>query len=124
MHLHCDIFEAINIQNEGYSSVKHTLNTRQLLIVSTAILQKVLSASVTVDKVKISEIGKGILVFAAIAPGDTEKDAENLANKILKFKLWDDEETGARVRGISLHLPQHQLLVLLLHTDCYRLIST
>ncbi|KKA29136.1 hypothetical protein TD95_003481, partial [Thielaviopsis punctulata] len=61
-----------------------------------AILQRVLSASVTVDKVKISEIGKGVLVFAAIAPGDTEKDAENLANKILKFKLWDDEETGAR----------------------------
>ncbi|PHH55834.1 D-tyrosyl-tRNA(Tyr) deacylase [Ceratocystis fimbriata CBS 114723] len=61
-----------------------------------AILQRVLSASVTVDQVKISEIGKGILVFAAIAPGDTEKDAETMANKILKFKLWDDEEAGTR----------------------------
>ncbi|KAL2889378.1 D-tyrosyl-tRNA(Tyr) deacylase [Ceratocystis lukuohia] len=61
-----------------------------------AILQRVLSASVTVDQVKISEIGKGILVFAAIALGDTEKDAETMANKILKFKLWDDEEAGTR----------------------------
>ncbi|KAL5624613.1 hypothetical protein BROUX41_004673 [Berkeleyomyces rouxiae] len=61
-----------------------------------AILQKVLSASVTVDKVKISEIGKGVLVFAAIAPDDTEKDAEIMANKILKFKLWDDEDAGTR----------------------------
>ncbi|KAG4440512.1 hypothetical protein IFR05_003982 [Cadophora sp. M221] len=59
-----------------------------------AILQRVLSASVTVDKQLVSSIGKGILVFAAVAPGDTEKDAENLASKILKMRLWDDEAGG------------------------------
>ncbi|XMA07472.1 hypothetical protein WAI453_000263 [Rhynchosporium graminicola] len=59
-----------------------------------AILQRVLSASVTVDKQLISSIGKGILVFAAVAPGDTEKDAESLASKILKMRLWDDEAGG------------------------------
>jgi hypothetical protein len=57
----------------------------------------VLSASVTVDKQLISSIGKGILVFAAVAPGDTEKDADALAAKVLKMKLWDDE-AGGRVR--------------------------
>lgn len=57
----------------------------------TAILQRVLSASVTVDQQVVSSIGKGILVFAAIAPGDTEKEAESMASKILKLKLWDDE---------------------------------
>jgi len=57
-------------------------------------LQRVLSASVTVDKQLISSIGKGILVFAAVAPGDTEKDAENLATKLLKIRLWDDEQGG------------------------------
>lgn len=50
-----------------------------------------LSASVTVDQQVVSSIGKGILVFAAIAPGDTEKEAESMASKILKLKLWDDE---------------------------------
>ncbi len=55
-----------------------------------------LSASVTVDKQLISSIEKGILVFAAVAPGDTEKDADTLAAKILKMRLWDDE-AGARV---------------------------
>ncbi|APA11559.1 hypothetical protein sscle_08g063290 [Sclerotinia sclerotiorum 1980 UF-70] len=59
-----------------------------------AILQRVLSASVTVDKQLISSIGKGILVFAAVAPGDTEKDAESLAAKVLKMRLWDDENGG------------------------------
>ncbi|PMD25386.1 deacylase [Hyaloscypha hepaticicola] len=59
-----------------------------------AILQRVLSASVTVDKQLISSIGKGILVFAAVAPGDTEKDAEQLASKVLKLRLWDGEDGG------------------------------
>lgn len=57
-----------------------------------------LSASVTVDKELISSIGRGVLVFAAMAPGDTEKDAETLANKVLKLRLWDDED-GGRVRS-------------------------
>ncbi|KAH6874702.1 D-Tyr tRNAtyr deacylase-like domain-containing protein [Thelonectria olida] len=60
-----------------------------------AILQRVLSASVTVDKEVVSSIGKGVLVFAAVAPGDTEKEADSLANKVLKMKMWDDE-AGAR----------------------------
>ena len=53
-----------------------------------------LSASVTVEKELVSSIGKGILVFAAVAPGDTEKDAESLAAKVVKLRLWDDEEGG------------------------------
>ncbi|KAL2264452.1 hypothetical protein VTK26DRAFT_17 [Humicola hyalothermophila] len=60
-----------------------------------AILQRVLSASVTVDHEVVSKIGKGVLVFAAVAPGDTEKEADSLAAKVLKLKLWDDE-SGAR----------------------------
>lgn len=63
-----------------------------------AILQRVLSASVTVDKQLISSIGKGVLVFAAVAPGDTEKDADALAVKVLKMRLWDDE-SGGRVKA-------------------------
>lgn len=48
----------------------------------------------TVDKELVSNIGRGILVFAAVAPGDTEKEVDSLANKILKMKLWDDEAGG------------------------------
>lgn len=53
-----------------------------------------LSASVTVDNEVISSIGKGVLVFAAVAPGDTEKEAESMAAKVLKMKLWDDDSGG------------------------------
>ena len=59
-----------------------------------AIIQRVLSASVTVDKQLISSIGKGVLVFAAVAPEDTRKDAESMASKVLKLKMWPDEAGG------------------------------
>lgn len=65
-----------------------------------------LSASVTVEQELVSSIGKGILVFAAMAPGDTEKDAESLANKVLRLKLWDDEN-GGRVITRSAPPPPH-----------------
>lgn len=55
-----------------------------------------ISASVTVDKQVVSCIGKGILVLAAVAPGDTEKEVDALAAKVLKMRLWDEEATGSR----------------------------
>ncbi|KAI6383608.1 hypothetical protein MCOR25_000061 [Pyricularia grisea] len=58
------------------------------------ILQRVLSASVTVDKKIVSSIGKGILVLAAVAPGDTEKECESMATKVLRMRLWDDDSGG------------------------------
>ena len=42
----------------------------------------------------MSSIGKGVLVFAAVAPGDTEKELNMIASKVLKMKLWDDEGGG------------------------------
>lgn len=52
-------------------------------------IQRVKSASVTVDGQLISTIGKGLLVFAAVAKDDTTKEVESMASKILKAKLWD-----------------------------------
>lgn len=56
-------------------------------------LQRVKSASVTVDGQLVSSIGKGILVLAAVSKDDTEKDVESMAAKVLKTKLWDDNST-------------------------------
>ena len=48
------------------------------------------------DKQLVSSIGKGVLVFAAVAPNDTEKEVEAMANKVLRMKLWPDVN-GANV---------------------------
>lgn len=58
-------------------------------------IQRVKSASVTVDGQLISTISKGILVFAAIGKDDSQKEAESMANKILKVKLWEGDD-GAK----------------------------
>ncbi|KAK6332526.1 D-tyrosyl-tRNA(Tyr) deacylase [Orbilia blumenaviensis] len=65
-----------------------------------AIVQRVLSASVTVDSQLVSSISKGLLVFAAVGPDDDESDAANLAGKVLKMKFWDDEEGGKWKRNV------------------------
>ena len=64
------------------------------LISELAVLQRVKSASVTVDGQLVSTIGKGLLIFAGIAKEDTLKDVESMADKILKAKLWDDDKGG------------------------------
>lgn len=60
------------------------------------------SASVTVDAQMISSIGKGVLVFAAVAPDDTVKEVESMAAKVLKLKMWPDE-VGGTVHMIFFH---------------------
>ncbi|PQK13950.1 hypothetical protein BB8028_0004g08810 [Beauveria bassiana] len=66
-----------------------------------AILQRVLSGSVTVEKELVSSIGRGVLVFAAVAPGDTEKEMESMANKVLRMKLWDDDSGGRWKKSVT-----------------------
>ena len=63
------------------------------------------SASVTVDSQLISSIGKGVLVFAAIAEKDTLKDAEAMAAKVLKIKMWEDD-TGRTVGLIPMKISE------------------
>ena len=68
----------------------------------------------TVEQQLISSIGKGVLVFAAVAPGDTRKDAEALARKVLKMKLWEAED-GTRVGEIDIPLAPSRQETLLTH---------
>ncbi|KAF2768564.1 putative aminoacyl-tRNA hydrolase [Teratosphaeria nubilosa] len=56
------------------------------------VIQRVKSASVTVDGQLISQIAKGILVFAAIDKNDTPKEVESMASKVLKVKLWEADD--------------------------------
>jgi D-tyrosyl-tRNA(Tyr) deacylase len=56
-----------------------------------AVIQRVTSASVTVDGEKISEIDLGLLVLLGVAEGDTVRDAEALASKIANLRIFEDE---------------------------------
>lgn len=55
-----------------------------------ALLQRVNKASVEVEGEKISEIGKGIVVFLGIEKGDSEEDAKYLVKKIVNLRIFED----------------------------------
>lgn len=57
-----------------------------------AVLQRVTNASVKVDGEIVGQIGKGFLVLLGAGCADTDKDAEKLADKISKIRLFEDEE--------------------------------
>ena len=55
----------------------------------------------TVDGQLISTISKGLLVFAAIGKDDTQKEAESMASKLLKVKLWEDDSGGKWKKNVQ-----------------------
>lgn len=56
-----------------------------------ALLQRVTSASVTVNSVCISEINVGLLVLLGVQKGDTAKQADKLLEKIVCYRVFPDE---------------------------------
>jgi D-aminoacyl-tRNA deacylase len=56
------------------------------------LLQKVTSASVSVDQEEIAHIDRGYLLFLGVIDGDTEENASWLAEKIVKLRLFDGDD--------------------------------
>lgn len=56
------------------------------------VVQRVTSAAVDVDGTRIASIGRGLLVLAAFASGDTEAVAEWFARKIPSLRVFEDDE--------------------------------
>ncbi|KAI0748458.1 D-tyrosyl-tRNA deacylase [Daedaleopsis nitida] len=60
-----------------------------------AIVQRVSTASVTVDNEVISSIGRGLMVLVGIGRDDTVTDLETLTKQILSLKAFSDDVSGA-----------------------------
>ncbi|WP_130832789.1 D-aminoacyl-tRNA deacylase [[Erwinia] mediterraneensis] len=56
-----------------------------------ALIQRVLNASVTVDNSVTGEIGAGLLILLGVERGDDEKRAERLAERVLGYRIFSDE---------------------------------
>lgn len=57
-----------------------------------AIVQRVAQASVTVGDRVTGEIGPGLLILVCAMQGDTEAQADKLATKIAKLRIFKDAE--------------------------------
>jgi D-tyrosyl-tRNA(Tyr) deacylase len=64
-----------------------------------AVVQRVCEASVRVEGRVVGQIGRGLLVLLGVGAGDTEDDADLLADKVLNLRVFPDE-AGAMNRSL------------------------
>lgn len=57
-----------------------------------AVLQRVSRASVSVDGAVVGEIGQGLMILVCAMQGDTEAQADKLAAKIAKLRIFKDDQ--------------------------------
>lgn len=57
-----------------------------------AVIQRVSSASVSVDNTQISSINNGFLILLGVQQGDDEKDLEYLVNKTAGMRIFKDDK--------------------------------
>ena len=54
-------------------------------------VQRVREASVTIEGEKVAEIGLGYLGLLGVGVGDTEKASDEIASRIVKLRIFEDE---------------------------------
>jgi D-aminoacyl-tRNA deacylase len=65
-----------------------------------AVVQRVSRAAVAVEGREVGEIGPGLLVLLGVAAGDTDADADYLAEKIAGLRIFEDED-GKMNRSVA-----------------------
>jgi D-aminoacyl-tRNA deacylase len=79
-----------------------------------ALIQRVSQANVAVAGEVIAEIGRGLLVMVGVARGDTELEADKLAERVLRYRVFADADgrmnlSVREVKGAVLLVPQFTL---------------
>lgn len=72
------------------------------------LLQRVSAASVSVAGDLVGKIGRGLVVLVGVASGDTEKDAQYLAQKTASLRIFADDEGKFNLSALDI---EGQLLV-------------
>lgn len=83
-----------------------------------AVIQRAHGAQITIDRRETREIGPGLVVFLGVLQGDTEKQADFLAEKVRDLRIFTDENDKM---NLSLMDVEGELLVVsnfTLSTDC------
>lgn len=65
-----------------------------------SLIQRVSEAHVTVDGDITGRIGRGILAFVAVQPGDTDATVARMAERVITYRVFPDE-TGRMNRSLA-----------------------
>ena len=68
-----------------------------------ALLQRVTGASVSVAGEVVGRIGRGLVVFVGVASGDTERDAQYLAQRAVNLRIFSDEEGRFNLSALDIN---------------------
>ena len=67
-----------------------------------AVIQRVAQAKVDVDGETVGQIGEGMLILLGVLRGDTENEARRLAEKIGRFRFFQDEDGRMNLSALEL----------------------
>ena len=67
------------------------------------VLQRVKQAKVEVEGKVVGEIGQGLLVFLAVEQGDTSQDIDDLVDKIIHLRIFEDSEGKMNLSALQAH---------------------
>lgn len=84
------------------------------------VIQRVESASVSVEGSVVGKIGVGFLVLLGVGPEDTERDCERLVQKLIGLRIFADENGKT---NLSLKDVDGSLLIVsqfTLYADCHK----
>jgi len=57
-----------------------------------AVVQRVKNGSVTIEGERVAEIGQGMVILLGVGPEDSETQAEAMARKIAKLRIFSDAD--------------------------------
>lgn len=76
-----------------------------------AIVQRVKECTVRVKGNTVGSIGTGLLIFLGIGQGDSVKDCQYLANKVVNLRIFPDSEGAMNLSIIDLEGPGSVMVV-------------
>ncbi len=79
------------------------------------VLQRVMSAHVSVDEKIVGEIGKGYLLLVGVTDKDNKEIADKMIEKVSRLRIFEDENGKT---NLSIHQVDGEILVISQFTLC------
>lgn len=83
-----------------------------------AVVQKVITAAVSVDGVEINRIDEGFLVLLAVKVGDQPEQAKKMADKLAKLRIIEDDNGKLNLSLLDKQQPLLLVSQFTLYGDC------
>lgn len=84
-----------------------------------ALVQRILKSNLEIDGQEYSKIGKGLIVFLGVTHNDTVKEAQVLAEKISKLRIFEDENEKMNLSVMDVGGELHIISQFTLYADCH-----